>query len=274
MRILVMDDDAALGAFLQKGLALEGHDVHLTADAETGLRFACERSYDMIVVDLAEEHGLSRSVLSGLREYGVDASVLLLTSRSSPRDRVAYLDEGADDVLLKPISFAELTARCRVVMRRRERFADPTLRHGDLELNRIERRVVRAGRVIDLTAKEFALLEYLMLSRGRICSRGELMKEVWQNSADSGTNVVDVYVNYLRKKLALIPVASDGTLAMHVVPGLSVIDTIRGEGYALASHQRLMARQPLTAGNLALHIPAYVPAFKPSVFAPAELAHA
>jgi DNA-binding response OmpR family regulator len=127
---------------------------------------------------------------------------------------------------LKPFSFHELTARCRALLRRREQFADPTLRHGDVEMNRMERRVVRNGRLVELTVKEFALLEFLLMRRGRCCSRSELLREVWQMSPDAGTNVVDVYVNYLRKKL--------GAACVGECAGDTVIETVRGEGYRMS----------------------------------------
>jgi DNA-binding response OmpR family regulator len=133
---------------------------------------------------------------------------------------------------LKPFSFHELTARCRALLRRREHFADPVLRHGDVELNRMERRVVRNGRLVELTVKEFSLLEFLLMRRGRCCSRSELLREVWQMSPDAGTNVVDVYVNYLRKKLGA---------SVAGVEGGPVIETVRGEGYRMGAG-RMMPR--------------------------------
>jgi DNA-binding response OmpR family regulator len=144
---------------------------------------------------------------------------------------VRCLNLGADDILMKPFSLFELTARCRALLRRREQYADPVLRSGDVELNRMERKVSRGGRPIDLTVKEFSLLEYLLQRRGRCCSRSELLQEVWQMSPDAGTNVVDVYVNYLRKKLAAASVDDGGEKAQEA-PG-TVIETVRGEGYQI-----------------------------------------
>ena len=277
MRILIVDDDAALGSFLQKGLAVEGHDVHLVTNAGCALRFACDRSYDMIVLDLSADESGNHAVLEGLRHHSVDSSTLLLTSRSLSCERVAYLDGGADDVLLKPISFAELTARCRVVMRRRRRFADAVLRHGDLELHRIERRVTRRGRSVDLTVKEFALLEYLMLARGRICSRSELMREVWQHTSESGTNVVDVYVNYLRKKLTSGERTGGPTLPAEMVSSESVaavIDTVRGEGYSLTMQGCRKQTGTVRSITEGMPMPAFAPALQARVFTPGELARA
>jgi DNA-binding response OmpR family regulator len=149
-------------------------------------------------------------------------------------ERVKCLNLGADDCLLKPFSFHELTARCRALLRRREQFADPVLRHGDVELNRMDRRVSRSGVGVELTVKEFNLLEFLMLRRGRCCSRTELLQEVWHMAPDAGTNVVDVYINYLRKKLSV----GDGD----VDAGYPVIETVRGEGYQMGSMKKMPQR--------------------------------
>jgi DNA-binding response OmpR family regulator len=163
-------------------------------------------------------------VLTEMRARHDDASVLVLTGRNDVRARVECLDLGADDCLLKPFSFFELTARCRALLRRREQFADPVLRYGNLRLNRMEHKVERAGRNIDLTAKEFALLEYLMLHRGECVSRGQLLAEVWQINAETGTNVVDVYINYLRRKVDSGDLHDDNE---------ALIETVRGKGYRL-----------------------------------------
>src|ERR1035437_5718641 len=201
MRILVVEDDRSLGAFLRKGMELEGHRIEWVEDGEAALVHAAENHPDLILLDLSLPKRDGMEVLTELRARHDDASVLVLTGRNDLHSRVQCLDMGADDCLLKPFSFYELTARCRALLRRREQFADPVLRHGDLELHRIEHKVVRGGRAIDLTAKEFSLLEYLMLHRGESVSRSELLTEVWQMSAETGTNVVDVYINYLRRKL-------------------------------------------------------------------------
>lgn len=217
MRILIVEDDAALGMYLQRGLQYEGHDVTLVADGQTGLDYALEQAPDLMVLDLGLPRKDGQQVLEEMHGQVRGTSVLVLTGRSGLEDRIKCLNLGADDCLLKPFSLTELVARCRALLRRREQFADPTLKVGDVELNRMERRVTRGGAAVELTTKEFALLEFLMQGRGRTCSRSELLREVWQMSPDAGTNVVDVYVNYLRKKLG----------------GAEVIETIRGEGYAM-----------------------------------------
>ncbi|HEY6413794.1 MAG TPA: response regulator transcription factor [Edaphobacter sp.] len=230
MRVLIVEDDAALGLFLQKGLKLEGHDVALIGDGETGLRYVEEHRPDLLVLDLSLPRKDGTEVLEAMRGRFNETSVLVLTGRSQVEERVKCLNLGADDCLLKPFSFHELTARCRALLRRREHFADPVLRHGDVELNRMERRVMRNDQTIELTVKEFSLLEFMMQRRDRCCSRAELLREVWQMSPDAGTNVVDVYVNYLRKKLGAASVDGDANA--------TVIETVRGEGYRMGGLQK------------------------------------
>jgi DNA-binding response OmpR family regulator len=245
MRVLIVEDDAALGLFLQKGLKLEGHDVAWVGDGETGLRHVEDHRPDLVVLDLSLPRKDGTEVLEAMRGRFNETSVLVLTGRSQVEERVKCLNLGADDCLLKPFSFHELTARCRALLRRREQFADPVLRHADVELNRMERRVMRNGQTIELTVKEFCLLEFLMQRRGRCCSRAELLREVWQMSPDAGTNVVDVYVNYLRKKLGAASVAGDADSP--------VIETVRGEGYQMGGAQKkAVARVGAYSMNAAL----------------------
>ncbi len=225
MRVLIVEDDSALGLFLQKGLQLDGNEVNLVTDGEKGLECTLRDEPDLLVLDLSLPRMDGVQVLEAMQGRFGGTSVLVLTGRNGLEDRVKCLNLGADDCLLKPFSFTELTARCRALMRRRRQFADPVVRWGGVELNRMERRVVREGSAVELTAKEFALLEYLMLARGRTCSRSALLREVWQMSPDAGTNVVDVYVNYLRKKLGAARAQAFGVD--------SLIETVRGEGYAI-----------------------------------------
>ena len=234
MRVLIVEDDAALGLFLQKGLKLEGHEVAWVGDGEAGLQFAVEHQPDLMVLDLSLPRKDGIEVLEAMRGRFDGTAVLVLTGRSQVEERVKCLNLGADDCLLKPFSFHELTARCRALLRRREQFADPVLRHGDVELNRMDRRVTRSGRGVELTVKEFALLEFLLLRRGRCCSRSELLREVWQMSPDAGTNVVDVYINYLRKKLGAVSAEDDA--------GYAVIETVRGEGYQMGGAGKMVSR--------------------------------
>lgn len=245
MRVLIVEDDAALGLFLQKGLKLEGHEVAWVGDGEAGLQHAREHRPDLIVLDLSLPKKDGTEVLAEMRGQFDGTAVLVLTGRSHVEERVKCLNLGADDCLLKPFSFHELTARCRALLRRRESFADPVLRHGEVELNRMERRVTRSGRGVELTVKEFTLLEFLMQRGGRCCTRTELLREVWQMSPDAGTNVVDVYINYLRKKLGAVCEESDADVA--------VIATVRGEGYQMAGVRKMVVSSSVyEAGLLAV----------------------
>jgi DNA-binding response OmpR family regulator len=223
MRVLIVEDDQALGAFLKSGMELEGHQVDWVGDGEAALVYAASYRPDLMVLDLSLPRRDGMEVLEELRARHDDASVLVLTGRNELAARVRCLDLGADDCLLKPFSFSELTARCRALLRRREQFADPVLRHGDLQLNRIERTVTRGNRTIDLTAKEFSLLEFLLLHRGECVTRTQLLTEAWQMSPEPGTNVVDVYINYLRRKLSAGSLEGEEKL----------IQTVRGSGYRL-----------------------------------------
>jgi DNA-binding response OmpR family regulator len=229
MRVLIVEDDQALGAFLKSGMELEGHQVSWVGDGEAALVHAGLYRPDLLVLDLSLPKLDGMDVLAQLRARHDDAAVLVLTGRNELDARVRCLDLGADDCLLKPFSFAELTARCRALLRRREQFADPVLRHGDLRLDRMERTVMRGERAIELTVKEFSLLEFLLLHRGECVTRTQLLTEAWQMSPEPGTNVVDVYINYLRRKLG----ASDAGEAQE-----ELIETVRGSGYRLGGTGR------------------------------------
>lgn len=235
MLVLVVEDDRALGAFLKTGLELEGHQVEWVEDGEAALARSAAEHPELVLLDLSLPKRDGMEVLAEMRARHDDALVLVLTGRNELHVQVQCLDMGADDCLLKPFSFYELAARCRALLRRREQFADPVLRHGDLELHRIEHMVARAGRTIELTVKEFALLESLMLHRCECVSRGQLLTEAWHMPAQTNTNVVDVYINYLRGKLG-----AGGLHGAH--DGL--IETVRGMGYRLGGLScRPMARE-------------------------------
>jgi DNA-binding response OmpR family regulator len=224
MRVLVVEDDRALGEFLKKGIEREGHSVDWAGDGEAALAQAEATCPDLVVLDLSLPKIDGMEVLEEFRARRLDAAILVLTGRNDLDARVRCLDLGADDCLLKPFSFSELTARCRALLRRREKSAQPLLRHGEIEMNRVERRVTRHDRVVDLTTKEFALLEHLLLHRGQCVSRADLMEQVWQMPANGGTNIVDVYINYLRRKLAA---------ACPEEGRDELIETVRGSGYRL-----------------------------------------
>ena len=241
MRVLIVEDDRSLGAFLKAGLGFEGHRVEWVEDGEAALAHVSADHPDLILLDLSLPKRDGMEVLTELRARHEDAVVLVLTGRNDPNVRVQCLDMGADDYLLKPFSFFELTARCRALLRRRLQFADPVLRHGDLELHRIEHKVQRGGRTIGLTAKEFSLLEYLLLHQGECVSRSELLAGVWQMSEQTGTNVVDVYVNYLRRK---VDDAAVGDANVGSNSG-GLIETVRGAGYRLGG----LGRRPVARGS-------------------------
>ena len=220
MRVLVLEDDRDLGPFLKKGLENEGHTAEWLEDPEAALEFAAEESPDLILLDL---HRDGLDILAELRARGSDAAILVLTGRNDLQARIQCLDAGADDCLLKPFSFLEFTARCRALLRRRSQGSNAVLRHGELELHRINHQVFYEGREVTLTAKEFALLEYLMLRRGESVSRSELLTQVWKTEENKGTNIVDVYINYLRRKLESCEGLSEKDL----------IQTVRGVGYRI-----------------------------------------
>ena len=252
MRVLVVENDRDLGAFLKKGLENEGHSTEWLDDRDAALRYAAENQPDLIVLDLGLPDDDGIEILAHLQAQSSDAALLVLTGHSDLRARVQCLDMGADDCLLKPFSFLEFTARCRALLRRRAQFADQVLRCGDLELHRINHQVKCSGREVGLTTKEFALLEYLMLRRGESVSRSELLTKVWKLEADTGTNVVDVYVNYVRRKLEGAGGAGYGKL----------IETVRGTGYRIGgTHQNgksALSRGLTSAGPPAQVIPELV----------------
>ena len=236
MQVLIVEDDAALGLFLQKGLKLEGHDVEWLGDGESAMERLAIRRPDLMVLDLSLPKRDGTEILESLAGRFEGMSVLVLTGRNEVEIRVKCLNLGADDCMLKPFSFHELRARCRALLRRREQFADPVLRQSGIELHRMERRVTRDGTPVDLTVKEFALLEFLLQRRGLCCSRAELLREVWQMSPDTGTNVVDVYINYLRRKLA-------AAHSLDKIGGIGpeLIETVRGSGYMLRDNSSAAA---------------------------------
>src|SRR5271169_3312444 len=220
MRILVVEDDAPLASFLKKGLEAEHYAVDIAPDGKEARYAACESDYDLLILDLNLPKIDGLSVLRVIRPKKPSLPVLVLTARSRIEDRVQSLDAGADDCLIKPFSYTELSARIRALLRRHPFTSETLLKIADLELNRIERTVKRAGKRIELTSKEFGLLEYLLRNAGHRITRSMIVEHVWNLSFDTGTNIVDVYVNYLRKKV------DDG-----FTPKL--IHTVRGVGYEL-----------------------------------------
>ena len=196
MRILIAEDDSALASFVKKGLDAEHYAVDVSNDGEQARAMAGEFDYDLVVLDLNLPRLDGVTILRYLRTRKPSMPILVLTGRTKVEDRVQCLDLGADDYLGKPFSFSELSARIRALLRRCHLPAESVLTVEDLKLDRVERRVERAGRRIDLTGKEFALLEYLMRNAGRRITRAMIIEHVWNLSFDTCTNVVDVYVNY------------------------------------------------------------------------------
>ncbi len=223
MRILIAEDDAALGLFLQRGLEADGHDVRWTTNGDAAVEAFVLETPDLTILDLNLPRRDGSEVLRLVRSVGDEHPVLVLTARQEMEVKVRCLDAGADDCMIKPFSLEELRARCRALMRRRPE-SNLVLRHSGLELNRIDHTVLRDGEPVVLTNKEFALLEFLLLHRGTCISRSTLLDRVWKAATPAGTNVVDVYVNYLRRKLRDIPPDS-------------IIQTVRGHGYCIPAQQ-------------------------------------
>lgn len=201
MRVLIAEDDKPVASFVQKGLEAEQYAVDVAQDGDEAQFMVNQFDYDLAVLDLSLPRVDGLDVLKHIRESKPALPVLILTGRNRVEDRVKGLDLGADDYLTKPFSFSELSARVRALLRRAAQPAQVVLRVGDLELNRVERTVKRAGQAIELTPKEFALLEYLMRNAGRCVTRAMIIEHVWNLTFDTMTNVVDVYINYLRKKV-------------------------------------------------------------------------
>jgi len=200
MRLLLVEDDKKVASFIFKGLTESGYAVDVRYDGRTGLETAEEESYDLIILDwmLPVMDGIT--VCKKIRKFSKDVPILFLTAKETASDKVVGLDAGADDYLSKPFSFMELLARIRALLRRGTRIVDK-LTVDDLEVNVTERKVLRGGQVIELSNKEFAILEYLLRNKNRVTNRATLTEHVWNIDFDRGTNLIDVYINYLRKKL-------------------------------------------------------------------------
>jgi len=220
VRVLVVEDEAPMADVLRRGLEEEGLAVDVASTAQDAAWFAGENEYDAIVLDIVLPDGTGFDVLSELRKTGRWAPVLFLTARDAVEDRVRGLDLGADDYLTKPFAFEELLARLRALMRRGAKERPSVLRVGDLFLDPATREVRRGDTSISLTAKEFALLEFLMRYPDRVISKPELIDHVWDFAFEGDSNVVEVYVGYLRQKI-------DRPF------GRGTLQTVRGAGYRL-----------------------------------------
>ncbi|HZM87870.1 MAG TPA: response regulator transcription factor [Blastocatellia bacterium] len=220
MRILVVEDEVKMASFIKRGLEEEGSAVDISSDGQDGLYRASSGSYDLIVLDITLPLMDGLEVCRKLRENRVSTPILLLTARDSVDMKVRGLDSGADDYLTKPFAFAELLARIRALRRRDRTEVNLRLQIGDLTLDPLTRRVTRASQPITLTSKEFALLECFMRHPDQVLSRTVLSENVWDETFDSFTNVIDVYVNYLRNKI-------DRNFPT------KLIHTVRGSGYVM-----------------------------------------
>jgi heavy metal response regulator len=220
MRLLIVEDEAKLARFIQQGLQEEGYAVDLANTGEMGLAMALEGVHDVMILDIQLPRMDGLRVLQELRQARVTTPVLLLTVRATIEDKVLGLDAGADDYLTKPFAFQELVARVRALLRRRADAAAPVLQVADLTLDPARRVVTRGGETIMLTPREFVLLDYFMRHPGRVLTRMMIAEHVWDYAFHHTTNVIDVYVQYLRKKID----AGREPKLLH---------TVRGVGYIL-----------------------------------------
>jgi len=222
VRILLVEDETRVAGFIAKGLREQSYAVDIAGDGESALYQAAINHYDLVILDVMLPLKNGHAVCRELRAAGFRAPVLMLTARDAVDDRVAVLDSGADDYLLKPFDFKELLARLRALLRRSGVPRAEVMEVADLAINTASHAVSRAGRPVSLTAKEYALLEFLVLHQGRVVGRDAIAQHVWDESFDAFTNVIEVYIKRLRAKLE----AGGATRLIH---------TRRGEGYILTS---------------------------------------
>jgi two-component system copper resistance phosphate regulon response regulator CusR len=220
MNVLVIEDDPTVGGFIRRGLEEQRYRVSLVANGEEGERIAASESFDVVILDMRLPGKSGLDVLQSLRARGFETPVLVLTAQDAVDAKVRTFRAGADDYVTKPFAFEELLARVEALSRRPKAMASPLLKVADLEVNRDTREVKRDGTLIDLTPKEFAVLEYLMRHAGRVMSRTLITEYAWGYHFDPGTNIVDVVINHLRKKL-------------DAGRGRKLITTVRGVGYVI-----------------------------------------
>lgn len=220
MRILIVDDEENLVNALYKALKEEGYSVDIAQDGLEGLEYAKMNVYDVIILDIMLPGMDGIKILENLRNEGINTPVLMLTAKDATEDKVKGLDTGADDYMTKPFESCELMARIRALLRREAPTKSPILKVADLELNTLTRQVKRGDKEITLTSKEFALLEYMMRNAGRVLTRTQIADHIWDYEFDGFSNIIDVYIRYLRKKI-------DDDFEN------KLIHTIRGSGYCL-----------------------------------------
>lgn len=220
MRILLVEDEPKVSGFVERGLTAERYAVDVVADGREGLEMAETYPYDLIILDLMLPSMEGKEVLQRIRRHDTCVPILVLTARDTVQDKVLLFESGADDYLTKPFAFAELLVRTKALLRRGPVNRSSTLTVGDLELDRLTQQVKRGGKRIELTVKEYSLLEYLMQNVERVLSRNMIIEHVWDQSFDGITNIVDVYVRHLRAKV------DDGH-------DIKLIRTVRGAGYMI-----------------------------------------
>jgi DNA-binding response OmpR family regulator len=224
MRVLLIEDDAGITKFIRQGLAEAGYATDVATNGSEGLEYALATDYDLILLDVMLPVSDGISVLRSLRQMGRQTPVLLLTALDTVQDRVQGLDAGADDYLIKPFDFTELLARMRALLRRPPLQTDVLLQVGDLVMDTTQRQVRRADRLIELSPREYALLEYLMRNQNHVLSRTQIAQHVWSFEFYGDFKVIDVYIGYLRRKID----KNEST---------SLIQTVRGVGYWMPSDQ-------------------------------------
>ncbi len=225
MRLLLIEDEHKVVDFVQRGLTAERFAVDVARDGAAGLELAQSYDYDLVILDLLLPKLDGTEVLRRIRRANSQIPILVLTARDAVQDKVAHFEAGADDYLTKPFAFAELLVRLKALLRRGATRQETVLRIADVELDRLSQQVRRGGKRIELTSKEYSLLEYLMANAGRVLSRTMIIEHVWDQSFDGATNIVDVYVRHLRDK---VDDGRDGNL----------IRTVRGVGYCISDERQ------------------------------------
>ncbi len=224
-KILIIEDEKKISALIRKGLEEEKYSVDDAFDGEKGELLALKQQHDLIILDIMLPKKDGIQVLSSLRTSNIETPVLMLTAKGTVEDRVKGLDTGADDYLVKPFAITELLARVRSLLRRKKgaEKSATTLTIADLAVDLVSRKVLRDGKVIDLTTKEFSLLEFFIRNKNKTLNRSTITEHIWNYNFDTGTNIIDVYINHLRTKI-------DGDFEK------KLLHTIRGVGYVMKDH--------------------------------------